>query len=271
MTTIGILQGRLSPPPIGRPQAFPWATWPDEFSLARDCGFEQLEWLVTADRVAANPIWSDAGLAAIRERMAATGVAVTSLCADCFIGRPFVRVPEADRRASAELLERLIGQCARVGIGVVLVPLLEDGAIRDDRERAAVLDALRPATALAAALGVRIGLETDLPAQAVGELLGQAAAPALGAYYDTGNAVAIGADVVADLQALGAALVGIHIKDRRRGGPSVPLGQGEVPFAAMFAAAAAVGYHGPFILETPAGHDPAAAARAQLAFVRSQI
>ena len=42
---IGIVLGRLSPPVAGRLQAFPWASWAEEFGLARACGFATLEWV----------------------------------------------------------------------------------------------------------------------------------------------------------------------------------------------------------------------------------
>ena len=51
MRSIGIMQGRLSPPIKGRIQAFPSQTWQKEFYLARDCGFSHIEWVLDPDSV----------------------------------------------------------------------------------------------------------------------------------------------------------------------------------------------------------------------------
>ena len=40
MNPIGIMQGRLSPPPPARLQAFPWRSWAREFEYASGCGFD---------------------------------------------------------------------------------------------------------------------------------------------------------------------------------------------------------------------------------------
>ena len=264
------MQGRLSPRAEGRMQAFPWATWQDEFTWARDCGFDGLEWLVTADRLEENPIWTDAGVDQIRERMAATGVRVTSLCADCFISRPFVRVDEAERRSSIDTIETLIARSATLAIAVIVIPVLEAGEIRTRADAAVLRDSLRGPASLARTCGVRLALESDRAVAAYRELL-DSMPPALGACYDVGNATALGFDVAADLRALGPHLCGIHIKDRRRGGPSVPLGEGDTDFDAVFDGLTAAGYSGPLVIETPVCDDPWSQARRHLAFVRDRL
>lgn len=271
MNAAGIMQGRLSPALPGRPQRFPWSTWQDEFTRAGECGFAHVEWLVTAERVEQNPLWSSAGVAAIIEQTQLTGVTVRSVCADCFIENPFIGVSEADRRARVQQLEHLIDQAARLGAAVVLVPLLEGGAIRSPAEGIEVIEALAGVVTRATQLGMRIGIESDLPAAELAALIARAGTASVGAYYDLGNAAARGADAASEIRVLGARVCGVHIKDRHRAGASVSLGEGAVDFAACFESLAAVGYAGPMILETPVGHDPAAAAQTNLAFVRARL
>ncbi|MEO8677468.1 MAG: sugar phosphate isomerase/epimerase family protein [Vicinamibacterales bacterium] len=270
MNPIGIMQGRLSQRQGASAQAFPWLSWREEFAQARECGFTRLEWLVAADRLDENPLWTDEGVREVQRQVATTGVAVTSVCADCFIRRPFIRVPERERQANQAALERLVVRCAQIGIEVVLIPLLEGGAIRDRREGLAVLEGLQRALAIAEASGIQLGLECDLPGLVLRELIDQSGLPALGAYYDVGNAVAAGHDVVADVRALGGVLCGIHLKDRKRDGPSLMLGEGDVNFTEFFNTLAAVGYGGPLILETPAGTDAMASARRNRAFIKAE-
>ena len=60
------MQGRLSPRPEHRLQAFPHQHWPEEFAQAKRLGFSYLEWIYEAERARENPIASAAGRAAIR-------------------------------------------------------------------------------------------------------------------------------------------------------------------------------------------------------------
>lgn len=271
MRDVGIMQGRLSPAPAGRLQAFPERTWRQEFADARALGFAHIEWLVTADGLERNPLLSPDGIHAIRTLSTASCVRVPSVCADCFIARPFVRVPAEEREASARLLTRIVEQAARLGAGVVVVPVLEGAAVHDDRDACDLLGALREPRSRAADLGVRIALETDLPVDDVMRILDVSGTPALGACFDTGNAAALGRDVPADIRALASVLADVHVKDRRRGGSSVGLGTGDADLPGALGALAEIGYEGPLVLETPVGDDPRLAARKNLAVVRAAL
>ena len=268
---IGIVQGRLSPPVAGRLQAFPWETWQDEFARARAAGYSMLEWVFESDRYDENPIWTPGGRARIRQLAAKFGVAVPSLCADYFMTHPFFRVPDAEREASGEVLCALVAYGADVGMQTILVPVLEVSEIRSARDKADLLDSLRRPLDLAAAHGVRLGLETELPAREYRALVEGAAHPALAAYYDVGNATARGFDVAADLRVLAPVLCGVHLKDRQRGGPSVKLGHGHADFAACFDALAHIGYDGPLILQPATSEDYLEAAREHARFVEDHL
>lgn len=271
MNTIGIMQGRLTPAAPGRPQRFPWSSWRDEFALARECGFDHVEWLVTAERIDENPLSTAAGVAAITQQARATGVTVRSVCADCFITHPLVRVPAAEVRARVRQLEHLIGQASRLGADVVLLPMLEGGAILDRAEGMAVIEALTGAFERAAQAGIRVGLETDLAAADLAALIDHAGTGSAAAYYDLGNAAARGANAAHEIRTLGDRLCGVHVKDRPRAGASVSLGAGGVDFPSCLEALGTVGYDSPLILETPAGADPVSAARTNAAFLRAQL
>ena len=52
---IGIMQGRLSKPLNGKIQSFPVNSWENEFYLAKNIGFELIEWVLD-ENVKDNPI-----------------------------------------------------------------------------------------------------------------------------------------------------------------------------------------------------------------------
>jgi L-ribulose-5-phosphate 3-epimerase len=271
MNEIGIMQGRLSPPVSGRLQTFPWSSWEAEFQHARACGFDAIEWLFEEPRAADNPLWSTLGRERIRRLIADTGIALRSVCADYFMAHPFFRAPADERARSIEVLETLISHAAGVGIRTILVPVLETCEIRTAQEKGELLAALRQPLAIADAEGVTIALETELPAGDYCALIDEAAHPALGIYYDAGNAAAKGYDLAADVREIGPRLRGVHVKDRKRGGSSVPLGQGDADFGALFAALAGIGYDRPVILQAASGNDYLDLARGYARFVKEHL
>lgn len=268
MYEIGIRQGRLSPAIDGRIAQFPWQSWKDEFVRARRCGFAAIEWLFADHDYEQNPIWIDSEHDEILRQSADTGIRIRSLCADYFIAHPLFGVSDRTRRHCVNVLNRLVVASARLGIEVVIVPVLEASEVRTAGERAQLLDSLREPLALAAARGVRLALETELPGLEWRAFV-ERHHPTLGACYDTGNAAARGYDVAGDVRALAPYLCGVHIKDRKRNGPSVPLGQGDADFAAFFKVAAEVGYSGPLIVEAPVGEDPVRTAMAHVTFLKA--
>jgi hexulose-6-phosphate isomerase len=267
MSTIGMMQGRLSPAPAGRLQQFP-RDWAGELASVAAAGFSSVEWLVTAESIAHNPILSEDGAGEIQRAGARHGVSVRSLCADGFIHLPLVDASARDERL--DLLNRLITAAHRIAARIVVLPFLEGNAFASMSHAATVLRQMASSLDRAADARVTLAVESDWPAAGLHALLDEAAHPSLGLCYDTGNAVSSGFDPAREIRALGSRVVEVHIKDRRKG-RSVPLGEGEVDFEAVLAALDDIGFTGPLILETPAGGDPMASAIANRMFLETVV
>jgi L-ribulose-5-phosphate 3-epimerase len=270
---IGIIQGRLSPPVSNRLQAFPTFSWEIEFDNARSCGFDTLEWIFEAEdgrghTYLENPIWNVNGRSRIAQKIEETGVQVKTCCADYFMPHPFFRVSESERLESIKILNQLIRNVAEIGVRTILLPVLEISEIRTIEEKKLLLESLKAPLDLAAENQIRLGLETELPASAYQALVEDAHHPALGVYYDTGNNAAQGHDIVADIHLLTTHLVGIHVKDRKRGGASVLLGQGDANFPGFFKVVKDAGYAGPIILQSAFGADYLRIATRHLQFIK---
>jgi L-ribulose-5-phosphate 3-epimerase len=267
---LGIMQGRLSPA-RARLQSFPWESWQAEFDRARFHGFDLIEWVFDAVRYEENPIWTEAGLAHIRERTRSSGVSVETICADYFVQHPLLRAAEPERDHHIEVLNALVTRASQLGARVVVIPMLEVGEIQDVKEEVLLLECLNRPLTLARAVGVMLAVESNMPADRYLQLITQAGDPALGICFDTGNRTAFGADIVADIGRLAPYVCGVHIKDRPLNGPNVPLGEGAVPFDTFFSRLAGSGYSGPLILETTVRDDYEYHARRNLEFVRSRL
>jgi hexulose-6-phosphate isomerase len=271
MNPIGMMQGRLSPPIDGKMQTFPWTSWREEFQLAREIGFDLIEWLFDPTGYEDNPLWTGSGLREIQACIRSSGVRVETCCAHYFLAHPFFRVGEAERLRSVTVLEKLIEQSASLGIRTLLLPVLETAEVRTDEERDLLYASLRGPLDRASACGVRLALEMEFPAPRYAELIQKAKHPGLGIYFDTGNITARGYDAVADAGQLASLFLGVHIKDRKVNGPNVLLGTGDVDFPGFFAVLRCSGYTGPIVLETTTGDDYLGNARRHYGFVRTQL
>ena len=268
---IGIMQGRLSPRPPGKLQAFPSASWRQEFDTARELGFDQIEWIFEADRAGENPIASSAGRSAIRRAVLETGVCVRSVCADYFMVHRLAGDGAEAVRANVEVLVRLIEQARELGAERILLPLLETAAVDTPELQAEVVASLESAAPRAAEAGVVLGLEMEIPGRDYAALIARVDHPSVRAYYDAGNSTAQGFDIGDDVVPLLSRLFAVHVKDRKRGGGSVPLGSGDANYPGFFAALSRSGFSGDFVLQHFFDGDPVGSARASLDFVRQRL
>lgn len=257
------MQGRLSPPVGGRIQAFPGAAWRDELARAAEAGLDCIEWVYEAD--AADPLATDPGVEQILGAVRETGVAVSSVCADYFMVERLVERPEA-----AEHLRSLAERAAAVGARHLVLPFVDESSLRAPADLDALVGVLH---AVAPSSPVELHLETDLEPWPFAALLERISLPNVRANYDMGNSAALGREPGEELPALGSWLGSVHVKDRVRGGGTVPLGAGDVDFPATFRLLDEIGFAGQYILQVARGEagDEVAHAIGNRLFVESQL
>jgi hexulose-6-phosphate isomerase len=271
-----VMQGRLSPPIGNRMQAFPGAGWVDELPRVRQAGVDGIEWIYEPSVDGVDPFGldgaeGDAALDDLRRRCDEAGVVVRSLVGDWFMQQPLARGPADGRAAAVARLRRLLGRCAYAGVEWIVLPFLD--AVRIEEGQAALDDV---AAAIEAVLpdaerhGVRLLLETSLPPERFAALLARLDTERVAVNYDSGNSASLGHPAKDDFDAYGKRIASIHVKDRVRGGATVPLTTGDADFDAVFTGLDALGYDGPFVLEVARGEpgNEVAKTAADAAFVR---
>lgn len=270
---IGIMQGRLVPPIGNRIQAFPQDRWQDEFPLAAQAGLAAIEWIFDLDDAETNPLASDAGVARMHALAQQHGVGVESVCADYFMARPLVRATAAERAERLDKLAWLIERCQACGIRRMVLPFVDASRIETEADRRDVVAALQQVAPALERAGVEIHLETSLAPADFAQLLERVPHPAIRVNYDSGNSASLGYDPRAELAAYGSRLGSVHIKDRVRGGSTVPLGTGDADFPALFDALRTLGYRGPWVLQVARGTpgDELSWARQNRAFLASYL
>lgn len=252
---IGFMQGRLSPMVDGRIQAFPWRFWQDEFPAAEQCGIHLMEWTLDQERLHENPLLTPGGQQEIRALCGKHRVAIPSLTGDCFMQAPFWKA-RGERAAALEADFTAVARaCAAVGIGLIVVPLVDNGRLDDRAQEDALVAFLGARAEFLSAHGLRVVFESDFPPGELARFIARLPPPLFGINYDIGNSAALGFSPREEFAAYGRRIVNVHVKDRLRGGTTVPLGTGSADFAAVFAALREIGYQGNFILQTARAAD----------------
>ena len=253
MTRLVVMQGRLLPPTAERFQSFPLGNWEAEFQLAAEAGLDGIEWIYDEFGISGNPIATDPGVAAMLALSAEHGVCVASLCADYFMDRPLLRFTPVERDERFSRLEWLLRRCQRLGVERVVLPFVDASAIGSADELRDAAGILAQAAASARAMGVELHLETSLPPAPFAELLASLPPDVVKVNYDIGNSASLGYKPRDEFRAYGERVGSVHIKDRVRGGGTVPLGEGDADFDAVFGALRGQRYRGDFVLQVARG------------------
>lgn len=268
---IGIMQGRLLPPLKGRIQAFPRDGWEDEFPLAQELGFQTIEFIFDDcdDLIEVHPLLRQDGRRRVQVLTATHKVTVDTVCTDYFMRHPFHGGNAGDVQRSRNLLTRLTEAAQDLGISQIVIPCVDQAALRDLGDRNKLIANLKPILRLCETTQVRLALETDLNPEDFRDFLNQFESLHVGVNYDVGNSAALGYGLAEEWEAYGEWVSSVHVKDRMLHGPSVPLGTGSGQFDLFFRTAHERGYHGLFIIQGARGKDNVQVAKGYKAFVRN--
>jgi len=252
---IGFMQGRFSPLVGGRIQSFPWTCWRDEFVAAEQCRFALMEWTLDQERLCDNPLLTVAGQEEIRQLSRKYGITIASLTGDCFMQSPFWKASGAERMSLLQDFRSVASACSAVGIGLMVIPLVDNGRISNRAEEDLLVGSLEDEAELLDELDVRVAFESDFDAPELSRLIDRLAPSMFGVNYDIGNSASLGMNPIEEIAAYGHRIVNVHVKDRLLGGTTVALGTGSADFDVVFESLARAGYEGNYILQTARASD----------------
>jgi hexulose-6-phosphate isomerase len=267
---IGIMQGRLSPRIDGKIQAYPANTWQKEFEIAQEIGYAAIEWIVE-NPVETNALMTDSGKAEIKKVIASTGVRIDYVCADIFMQQPLVRMMEDTKSQNKEYLASILKNAKEIGAIGVEIPFVDNSSIKNETEKHEFIDAMQDAFRLAKDMDLKISLETDLPPIDFKELLENIDLDYVQANYDIGNSASLGFDPKEELEAYGLKILNVHVKDRKLGSTTVPLGTGNANINYVFQKLQEIGYSGGLTMQAARGENDIVTAKEQLEYVRTLL
>ena len=252
---LGIMQGRLLPPESGRFQCFPRLRWRDEFAMASAADLDTIEWIYDAYGEDVNPLATTSGVRELEHLCSAHKVGIESVCADWFMDFPLVGVPLETAATRWQRLAWLMKRCATMSINRVVVPFVDASAIRTAEDMTAVAAGFTALIETVETTKVELHLETALAPSDFAALLARLKHPGIKVNYDAGNSASLGYQPAQEFKAYGSRVGSVHLKDRHLGAGSVPLGEGDTDFDAVFDALSSVGYSSDFILQVARGAD----------------
>jgi hexulose-6-phosphate isomerase len=143
----------------------------------------------------------------------------------------------------------LLDRCKLAGIHRVVLPFVDNSRIDSDAEETQVIEMLRRVLRHAEKADVELHLETSLDPKRFASLLVKLPHPYLKVNYDSGNSASLGYDVRDEIAAYGDRIGSVHIKDRIRGGGTVPLGTGNAEIPTLLSHLFRIGYWGDFVMQ----------------------
>jgi hexulose-6-phosphate isomerase len=267
---IGIMQGRLSPRIDGKIQAYPASTWQKEFEIAQEIGYAAIEWIIEKP-VETNALMTDSGKAEIKKIIASTGVRIDYVCADIFMQQPLVRMTKDSKSQNKEYLSAILKNAKEVGAIGVEIPFVDNSSIKSENEKLEFIDVMQDAFKLAKDLDLKLSLETDLPPIEFRELLENIDLDHVQANYDIGNSASLGFDPREELEAYGLKILNVHVKDRKLGSTTVPLGTGNANINFVLQKLQEIGYRGGLTMQAARGENDVETAKEQLKYVRTLL
>jgi hexulose-6-phosphate isomerase len=254
--SIGFIQGRLSPIVGGKIQAFPWNNWEKEFEIANKNNFKIMEWTLDQLDLYENPLMTKDGQNKIKFLSAKYDISISSLTGDCFMQNPFYKV--VDGITQYNLLQdfkKIIIACDSLDIKFIVFPLVDNGSLESKEQEQILKDGLSSVNSLLQMNDVKIIFESDFPPARLNDFISDFPPEHYGINYDIGNSAALGYDPAEEIDLYGNRIKNVHIKDRKLGGTTVPLGEGHADLSRVFKELIKAQYSGNYILQTARAKD----------------
>ena len=265
------MQGRLLPKYKGRFQAHPKDTWQDEFALANSLGLDLIEFIFDFEDFDKNPLLNDRGIKLIKKNINETNVGVDTICADFFMEQPLHSLDKLKRLESLEVLKKLIKNSSELDITDIVIPCVDNSSLKNERDTNLFVESISELISSLERYRINLSLETDLNPIIFSLLLNRLESQRIKVNYDIGNSASKGYNFREELESYGSKISDVHIKDRKYGGGSVYLGEGDADFDEVFANLKLLNYKGPFIMQAYRDDNGLDIFKKQLFWIRKKL
>lgn len=252
---VGIMQGRLSSPTSEKIQEFPWDSWEAEFQLAKTIDIQLIEWTLDLSGLYENPFMTSNGQIRALRLIKEHNVEVTSVTLDCFLDGPLHRChPKSGSQSEMKDLIAVAESAQKLGVELGVLPLVAESGADNHESLLTLFAALSEIEQKCNDLNFHIALECEFELDMLHWVSKEIESfTHVGFNFDIGNSASLGNDPVQELAIYGDKLLNVHIKDRKLGGKTVPLGQGNADFQSISKKLIELNYNGNMILQAARG------------------
>ena len=227
------MQGRLSQAPEGVIQHFPVDEWEMEFEKLHGLGLDGIEWTIDENTFDFHPLVKGNKLLPWVYDQYGEPIPNKIITCDFFMQlKPFdSTIPFFDRvekRFSQLLNSRNLGLDS-----LLVVPFVDDGAPKSTEHWSATKSFLGDLCEELKRCKSKVAIEFEIEPMLQKKFVEQFSDQLVGINFDMGNSASLGFDPADEIRTIRDNIKNIHIKDRVRGGTTVPLGLGSVKFGVV--------------------------------------
>lgn len=234
----------------GRIQEFPINTWQDEFRMAKSIGLDSIEWTVDFNEYRLNPIFDSDAKGLITKLSNQFGVSVPSITLDCFVNAPIHAINElTGLKSDAADLVWVAQNICIPDLNLLVLPIVAEAGDFDLDKLLVLIRCLDEIGVEIANSGKRVAIECEFKISLIKILLDSLDPTVFGVNFDIGNSAALGHSAREEIMLCKGRIFNVHIKDRKLGGKTVPLGDGCVNFLEVANELKSIGYQGNKILQ----------------------
>jgi hexulose-6-phosphate isomerase len=246
-SSIGFIQGRLSPITNNRIQQFPWDTWQNEFSIASKNDINLIEWTIDTFKFHLNPLinlnqWEEINTIARKNN-----ILIPSVTCDYFMENPPWK---SDINLIKKGIIAIFQGMKNISAKILVVPLVDNSSLLDSSNADTVKSLFINLIPEMIQNNIQIAFECDLNPEELLHFISEFDKNYFGVNYDIGNSASLGFDPNKEFEAYGSRITNVHVKDRKINGPTIPLGEGDADFLRIFGLLHEVNYQGNLILQT---------------------
>ena len=244
INNIGFMQGRLTKALDKKLQFFPWDNWLNEFSIAKNNDFNNIEWTIDTYNIQNNPFFFEKKK--VLENLKHSKLNISAITCDFIMEQPFYK-NNTNEIDSLDFLKRTIDSCEFFGVKYIVVPLVDNGSIKEHTHDLLFLKLQNVSDMLSK--NINILFETDFSPSENLNFIKSFDNNKFGLNYDTGNSAHLGFPFLEEIIFF-KFVKNIHIKDRILNSISVPLGKGDFNFRGFYNFLKNYKYTGIFTLQT---------------------
>ena len=256
MNKIGFMQGRLSPLVNNKIQSFPFKSWLEEFPMAQKLGISLMEWTLDYPKLHQNPLLLKEYKRKILDLSEENNITISSITLDCCMQRPFWKAQdELVLETLINDFKLIINAANSIGARILVIPLVDNGSIDNEKEYKLLKNNLLSLSEILKEKKIKIAFESDFYPTKLKNFISNFDEKLFGINYDSGNSASLGFNPDEEFNEYGERIINIHIKDRKLGGSTVRLGQGDTDFNKVFKNIDKYNYEGNLILQTARSKD----------------